>query len=688
MTADLLPMLGAQPSLGRVFSADDDREGAPGTLLLSEGLWKERFGGDPGVLGRKVALDGAPYVIIGIMPRDFHFPSRSVQLWTAMRFAEFDFEDRNNNYLNVTAKLRRGISLDQARAEMRVIAAQLERNYPKENKHVGANLVRLQDEVSQRTRLLLMALVGAAFCVLLIACTNLANLLLARALVRRRELAVRTALGAGRDRLVRQLLTESLILALSGGLLGVLIAFAALPLLARLVPTTLPIAEAPAIDLRVLAFAGVLATLTGIAFGMIPALRACGDIHATGLREGCRAGVGGRRERLRSVLVIAQVTGSVVLLVSAGLLIRALWRLEAIDPGFHSGGVLTLQTSLAMPKYEKTAQRVQFYSRVLSEVGSLPGVTGAAYISFLPIAHPGGIWPVVVEGRPAAEADFRHASLRFVTPGFFATLGIPLRLGRDVSESDTLGSQMAAVVSESFVTKYWPGENPLGRRFGVAFAMRTVVGVVRDIRVRGLERTSEPQIYLPYKQVLDGWLTWYAPKDLVVRSLMDPMVLLPTIRRIVRNADPEQPISDERTLAEIVETDTAPRLTQVRVLGAFAGIALLLAGIGIHGLLSFTVSNRRQEIGVRIALGAQPSDILAMVLREGILLAMAGVILGAGLAYAVGWTMQGLLAGVTPGDAPAFLLAVGLALMMTMIGSLAPALRAVRVDPTTAIRSD
>ena len=358
-----------------------------------------------------MALDGAPYVIIGIMPRDFHFPSRSVQLWTAMRFAEFDFEDRNNNYLNVTAKLRRGISLDQARAEMRVIAAQLERNYPKENKHVGANLVRLQDEVSQRTRLLLMALVGAAFCVL------------ADRMHQSRQSVCWPArwsaagnwpceprLGAGRDRLVRQLLTESLILALSGGLLGVLIAFAALPLLARLVPTTLPIAEAPAIDLRVLTFAGAVGHPHGNRFRSDPRIASLRRHPCHGSAGGLSRGGGWQAERLRSVLVIAQVTGSVVLLVSSGLLIRALWRLEAIDPGFHSGGVLTLQTSLAMPKYEKTAQRVQFYSRVLSEVGSLPGVTGAAYISFLPIAHPGGIWPVVVEGvRPRRPTSVTQA---------------------------------------------------------------------------------------------------------------------------------------------------------------------------------------------------------------------------------------------------------------------------------------
>jgi len=687
VTADLFPMLGVQPALGRSFAPEDDREGAAGTLLLSHRLWQTAFGGDPGVLGRPVRLDDSPYVIIGVMPRDFHFPSRDAELWTPMRFAAREFEDRNDNYLHVIARLAPGITLEQAREEMRVIAARLEHAYPKENARTGITVNPLRDEVSRQARLLLAVLFAAAICVLLIACTNLANLLLARALVRRKELAVRTSLGAGRERMLRQLLTESLVLAVLGGVFGVLAARAALPLLTMLVPQSLPAPE-PFIDLRVLIFAIFLTALTGLGFGVVPALRATSGAAASGLREGSRGGVGGRKEPLRSALVIVEVTLSVVLLVSAGLLIRALWRLQATDPGFRSEGVLTLRTSLPMPKYERTATREQFYSRVLSEVRELPGVSHAAYISFLPMVLRGGIWPVSVGGHIQDRAESHTASLRFVTPGFFTALGIPFRLGRDVSEADRRESLFVAVVSESFVRRYWPGENPLGRSFQFAFQGRTVVGVVRDIRVRGLERNSEPQVYLPYKQVPDGGLSWYAPKDLVIRSFTQTGTLLPALRRIIRSADPEQPVSDVRMLAEIVEADTAPRRVQVRVLGAFAAVAFLLAGIGIHGLLSFTVSHRAQEIGVRMALGAQSSDIFGMVLRQSLLLAGAGVVLGVALGYAAGRAMQALLAGVTPGDTAAFAAAVGLSLVMTMLGSFLPALRAVRVDPATVTRAE
>jgi putative ABC transport system permease protein len=688
VTADLLRLLGAGPALGRAFIAADDQEGAPGTLLLSHGLWQRRFGGDPGVLGRKVILDDEPYTIIGVMPRDFHFPSRTAELWTTTRFAAQNFEDRTDRYLSGVARLQHGVSLEQARADMRLVTAQLEREHPKENAGMRATVSRLRDEVSPQARLLLAALFGAALGVLLIACTNLASLLLARALFRRRELAVRTALGAGRERLVRQLLTESLILAACGGALGVALAAAATPLVARLVPTALPIAETPAIDLRVLLFAAVTTCLTGIGFGVIPALRACGDPDASGLREGSRGGVGGRRERLRSALVVAEVTVSVVLLVSSGLLIRALWRLQGVDPGFRADGVLTLRTALPWPKYEKTQRRGQFYAQVLAGVRSLPGVSNAAYISFLPMATRGGIWPVEVPGQPKAPSEASTVSLRFVTPEFFAALGIPIRQGRDVSESDTRESPFVAVVSESFVRRYWPVEDPRGRRFQVASRDRTIVGVVGDVRVRGLESTSEPQVYLPYQQVADGNLVGYTPKDLVVRSSVDPGMLLPAIRRVIAKADPQQPISDVRTLSDIVEAETAPRSVQVRVLGAFAAIAVLLAGIGIHGLLAFAVSNRAQEIGVRLALGARPRDILMLVLRQGLLMAAAGVVAGVALAYAAGRTLEALLAGVSPRDATTFLVAVAFALVMTLAGSLVPALRAVRVDPLSAIRAE
>jgi len=350
-----------------------------------------------------------------------------------------------------------------------------------------------------------VALLGAAVGVLLIACTNLANLLLARALARRKELAVRTAMGAGRERLIRQLMTESVILAACGGALGIALAVAAVPLIARLVPNALPIADVPGVDLRMLGFAALVTGLTGVGFGVVPALRAVGsDVSAGGLREGSRASTDRRTETLRSMLVVAEVTASVALVITSGLLLRALWRLQGVDPGFRPESVLTLHTALPLPKYAPTDRRGQFYRRVLSEVRGLPGVASAGYISFLPMAMPGGIWSVILDGQPEEATEAHSASMRFVTPGFFQTLGIPIRLGRDVSETDTHEMPFVAVVSDSFVRRHWPGENPLGRRFKFGFHERTVVGVVGDIKVRGLERMSEPQVYLSYRQADDG----------------------------------------------------------------------------------------------------------------------------------------------------------------------------------------
>jgi predicted permease len=688
VTSEVIPVLGTQPLLGRVFTSLDEREGAPGTVLLSYQLWQAQFGGDPGVLGRKVILDDRPYVVIGVMPSHFNFPSAGVGLWVPKQFKAQEFQDRDDNYLDVVGRLKPGVSLKQAEAEMDVTMQQLKREYPGENKNTGGTVISLRDELSDKSRLMLWALLGASACVLLIACANLANLLLTRSLGRQKELAVRAALGAGRERLVRQSMTESMVLAALGGALGIFVAIGAVPLLAKLVPNELPIASTPAVDFRVLIFAGLLTVVTGVVFGVLPAFRASGKGDMNALREGARSG-GGRKERLRAALVIAEVTVSVVLLISSGLLIRALWKLQGTDPGFHAGGVLTVQTALPMPKYQRTARRVEFYDRVLTEVRALPGVSSASYSTSLPMVWGGGIWPVDINGQVVERTASHTVSMRYITPDYFATLQIPLLLGRGVSESDAADGQFVAVVSQSFVRRYWPDQNPLGHHFQMAFHDRMVVGVVGDVRVRGLEgEPSEPQAYFSYRQVVDGNLVYYAPQDLAVRSSATPESLVPAIRRIIQSADREQPISNVRTMEQIVELKTASRTVQVRVLGAFAGIAFLLAAIGIHGLLSFAVSQRNREIGVRMALGAASGDILRMVLGQGAWVAMAGVAPGLVLAYVAARLMQALLAGVQPGDLATFFSAAGLCLVMTLVGSFLPALRAVRIDPMTAIRTE
>jgi predicted permease len=691
ITSDVLKTLEVQPARGRGFNAADEREGAADAVLLSDGLATTLFGGADAALGRKVRLDNQPYEVVGVMPGGFAFPSREVQLWTPLRFPASVFtdpEDRANLYVNTVARLRNGVSVDRALAEVGFISKRIERAFPKQNAGVGANVFPLRDTVTPQSRMLVMAVFGAALCVLLIACTNLANLLLARAMVRKREMAVRIAIGAGRERLLRQLFTENLALAVAGGALGLLLAMVATPSLARLVPDALPVSGVPRMDPRVFAFAAVLTLGTSLAFGIGPALRASGKVDLTALRM--KAGGGGRSDRLRGALVLAEVAVTMMLLVSTGLLLKALWRIQAVDPGFRTENVLTLETTLPLPRYEAVAPRLQFYNRVLTGARALPGVEAAGYISFLPLTKRGGIWPVMKPGQDENGASTPRALLRFVTPGFFDAMGIPVK-GRDVSDRDTGSTPFVAVVSEAFARRSWPGQDALERQIKVAFFERTVVGVVRDISVRGLERSSEPQIYLPAPQVPDGGLRPYAPKDLVVRvsgKAGSAAGLAPALRRIVHEADPDQAVSEVRMLNDLVASQTGSRQAQLRVLGAFAGIALLLAAVGIHGLLSFAVSARVQEVGVRVALGALPRDILGMFLGQGLTLGLAGVLVATPLAYAAGRAMGTLMFGVEPGDFVVYAAAASIALGMVLAGSLRPAVRAARVDPATTIRME
>ncbi len=684
---NLFPVLRKQPWIGHGFSADDYKPGAPRVVVLSYALWQTAFGGDDAVLGKSVSLDNTSYTVIGVMPPDFLFPDRDTQLWTASRFDDDAYSDRNNNYIYGIARLKPGVSIQQARNELTVVAGNLEKQFPKDNKDVGASVVSLRDELSSQSRLLLTALCGASLCILIIACANLANLLLARALARKKELSIRVSLGAHPRQLLRQLLSESLLLAFAGAVGAVALASAILPLLSRLVPNDLPVNQIPPVDFRLLLLALGLTIVTVVAFALAPAYSAATGAGFSALREGVRTGGAGNHPA-RAVLVVAEVIVSVVLLISSGLLVRALWRIQQTDPGFKSKNVLTVETALPFPKYEKTAGREKFYSEVSTGIHRLPGVKSVAFTSGLPMVWRGGIWPVSVLSDLQTRSAGNVASMRFVTPEFFDALSIPIQSGRAMQESDTAGRPYVAVVSESFVQRYSPGQDAIGKHFDFGFHDREVVGIVRDIHVRGLERISEPQVYLSYKQVPDGDLVYYAPKALIVRSTQPPEQLIPAIREIIHAADSEQPVGKVRTLETIVAGDTEPRAVQLRVLIAFTAVAIFLAGLGIYGLLSFAVTMRRQEFGIRMALGAQNKDIFGIVFRQGALLAVAGLIPGLALAYIAAKLMESLLAGIKPADSLTFSTAAILCFVTAILGALVPAFRATRVDPASVMRAE
>jgi predicted permease len=685
VSAGVLPLLGVPPLIGRLFDAQPAGNDDAGTAILGFDLWQSHFGGDSRIVGASLSLDGTPHVVLGVMPRQFRFPTEDVQLWLPLTLREADFENRRNRFLEGVGRLRSGVTFERARAEMAAIAARLARQYPQTNAEVGFSLFKPRDQMMPQYRTLLVALCGASLCLLLLTCAALAGLVLARAASRERDLAVRAALGASRERLMRQMLTESAVLALVGGAAGALVAALALPLLSSLVPPTLPIAAQPAIDWRMLGFAAAFSALTGLGFGLMPAMRVGGRTGLAALREGAR---GGRRTGMRKVLVTIEVAVSVALLTSSGLLIRAMWRVQAIDPGFAVAAVLTMQTALPSPRYDNPARRADFYRRVTEGVRALPGVEAAAYTSGLPMILTGGLTRVVVPGDVERFDDSQNASLRLVTPQFFSSLGIPLRLGRDVSDTDTRDRPLVAVVGESLARRHWPAADPIGRTFTTRGQTRTVVGVVGDINVRGLERRSEPQLYLPADQPWDGIGGLYVPKDLIVKTSREDPALVAAIREIVRQVDPEQPISNVRMLSEVLGDQTATRRAQLRVLGSLAALALLIAAAGIHGLLAFTVAQRDREIGVRLALGANRGAVARMIMSEGVRLAVIGVAAGAFVAYLAARGMRTLLFGVPPEDPVTLSLVAFVGLVTTIAACARPALRAARIQPMAALRSD
>ena len=695
VTADAIDAVGIAPAIGRTLTKDDDLSGAPCRLLISDSLWRRQFGADRSALGSLVRLDDESCEVIGVMPRGYNFPARTTTFWRPARFAPDDARNFGNRFLRAIARLDPITSFDEARAALTTMSASLAPTWPPEAADLAPVMVQFRDEIADQPRLLLWAMSGAAACLLLIACTNLASLTLARASARARELAVRTALGASRRRLIRQLLTEGLVLAAAGGILGALIGIIAVPTAARLVPTSLPIAETPAVDLRMLVIAMLTTLATAVGFGVVPALRAARRADAGDLRESARTGSTRASARLRDALVIVQVAASIVLVVGAVLLLRALGRVQSTPTGFSTEHVITVRTMLPFSEYGLQARRHALYRQVIDDVATLPGVTAVAYTSYLPMTMRGGVWDVRIAGRAVPPGRVETASARFITPQYFTAMQIPLMSGRPFDESDSAQAQPVAIVSQSFVSAYLDGQAAIGRTFQFGPAgQRSIVGVVGDVRVRGLETRSEPQVYLSYQQQGDNRTMGYTPKDLVVRITGYESddgalnALLPAIRRVVRNADPDLPISDAQPLANIVAGETVTRAVQVRVLGLFAAVSCVLAGVGLHGLLAFVVSARIREFGVRLALGAQPRQILALVAKRGLILGGIGVLSGVWIAYIAGRSIESLLAGLSPADPATLAAAVVCALVLTVAGSLLPALRASRIDPKGAMLAE
>ena len=651
LDADVLKVLGVQPLVGRGFTAADQGDNFLNVVLLSYDFAVTTFGSAAAALNQPLTLDNRARTVVGVMPPGFSFPSREAVAWMPMVPFDILGQSRTNLLLNVVARLRPGVSIEQAQVEMNVMADRLRRAYPKENAGVTITVVDVHDVVSSQTRMLVWTVFAAAFCLLLIVCTNLTNLLLARAVARRQEMAIRVAIGAGSWRLVKQMLTESAVLGAVGGMLGSAVAIATVPFVARIVPNVLPVSGEPAVDLRVLSFTALITIVTCLVVWCRSSVEIVDD------RGYSRAAARGASPagRLRFALVLAEVAATVVLLVGGGLLVKAMWRVQSVDLGFHADGVLTLRTNLPFLKTSTYARRRPFYDRVLTRTRALPGVVSAGYTTGVPLVLGAGIMPVTVPGVLDDPATAPRAGVRFVTPDYFATMRIPLRRGRFVDARDTATTTPVATIGEALARRLWPDQDPIGRQFLVFNHTRTVVGVAGDIVVRGLERSSEPQLYFSPEQ-LAPFSIFYAPRDLVVRTSGEAMTLAPAIRKIIHQADPEQPISNLQLFDDIVSQQTASRHDQLVVLGLFAGLAFLLAAVGIHGLLGRGVGTDA-EVGVRVALGAARGAIVRMFLQQGIVLGLAGIAIAMPLAYAAGRGMSALLFGVSAGDVSVYVLA-------------------------------
>jgi len=686
VTHDFFAVLNVPPLLGRTFTEEEDRPGASSVAVISAGLWQTRFGAAPDVIGRTVLLDDAPHTIVGVMPPGFDYPEKGTQVWTPIAFSSEELHNRGSHVLQVVARIKPGVTLERAQEEMDAIAARLAADHPETNANVGVRVTPLRDNLIGDAGRAVGLLLAVAGCVLLIASANLANLLLGRALSRRREMGVRIALGAGRARLVRQLLTEGFVLSAAGVVLGTALAQYAFEFLSVLIPENLTSARL-SLDGGVLLFAFALGVLTTLMFGAAPAWRAwrLGVVEA--LCGGARSGDERSTLRLRNWLVISQTVFTFVLLVASGLVLRTFIQLRAIDPGFRGENVLTMRVRLPLPRYRGVAPRSAFYSQVLDRVRALPGVMDAGFTSWLPYTNWGGASTFEIEGKPAPQPGQEYdANVRLVTPGYLPAMGMTLIKGRFLSEADHGSTEAAAVINQTMARRFWPAEDPLHHRVRICrdCPWVRIVGVAADIHQLALDVEVRPEYFVPFDQLPQA-LSWAPPQDLAVRVSGDALALAPAVRNAIWTVDSQQPIAQIKVLGQYLEEDLAPRRFQTQLIGGFALLALLLASLGIYGVLSYTVSQRRREIGVRMALGADPRAVVRMVTGRGVGATLIGLVIGLAAAYSLAPMISPLLYGVTPRDPVTFGVAAAALLGTAFFASWIPARRAGRVDPATVL---